>query len=86
MGGEHGQQVAREIVHATGAGADAGLMLEAGGGDVETQVAEVRTMRRRMPRMPALLAPREQLRALFGRESAPAVFGLGHDWSVTRAA
>jgi hypothetical protein len=49
---------------------------------VETQMAEVRTMRRRMPRIPALLAPREQLGLLLGRELTPAVFGLGYAASL----
>jgi hypothetical protein len=32
--------------------------------------------------MPSLLAPREQIRALLGRELTPAIFGPGHDGSL----
>ncbi|GMV94044.1 MAG: hypothetical protein AMXMBFR82_38220 [Candidatus Hydrogenedentota bacterium] len=51
-------------------------MLIARGGDVEAIMAGIRTMRRRVPRMPAFLAPGQQLLALFGREPTPTVFRL----------
>jgi len=84
--GKHGQPFAREGVHALRAATDVRLVLEAGGGDVKTQVTEVGTMRRRMPRMSARLALREQVFALFGRELTPPIFGPGHGREFSRAA
>src|SRR6266566_8510609 len=61
---EHSQQVARKIIHSLRAVPEMRMMLEARCRDEKSQMPKVGPVRRRMPRIPALLAPGEQLRAL----------------------
>ena len=84
VGGEDGQQIARKGVHAFRVVTDEGPVLETRCRDVETPVAEVRAMRRRMPRLPLKFAPSENFHALPGRELPPAVFGRGHARGLTQ--
>ena len=76
------EQITRKFLHAFRSCAYQMAMLETGCRDQKTQTAKVGTMRRRMPRIPPLLAPGQQLLALLGRELAPKVLRPGHSWRL----
>jgi hypothetical protein len=63
MLGEYCQQIAGEIVHALQTVADVMVIFVTGRRNQKTQMPEVGTVRRRVPRMTAILAPRKQFLA-----------------------
>jgi len=84
--GEYGKQIAREIIHALWAVTDVMAMLETRGRNEKSQMPKVGPVRRRMPWIPSLLAPGEQLRALLLIELTPEIAWGGHGSRLSPAA
>jgi len=76
------EQITRKCLHAFQSCAYQMAMLETGCGDQKAQTAKVGTMWRRMPRIPTLLAPSQQLLTLLGRELTPKISRPGHGWRL----
>lgn len=86
VGGEHSQQVAGKSVHALQGVANVMTVLVTRRRDEKAQVAEVWPVRWRMPRMAAILSPREQFLTLLWIELTPEITRFGHGGKINRAA
>lgn len=86
VGGEYSQQVTGKSVHALQAAANVMMVLVTRRRDEKVQVAEVWPVRWGMPRMAAILSPREQFLALLWIELTPEIARFGHWRKINRAA